>query len=224
MGAVREKQTEERAVSGFDRVAFAAHGDLSITQGDRESLTVAAEGDVLPEITTEVRDGTLWIEYKSESWWRRLTRTNVKIKYTLSVRELSGLSLSGAGKVTAPGIRTESLSLGVSGAGNINFGSLEAGELTLNLSGAGKCAVSGSATTQTITISGAGKYEASGLQSDTATVFVSGTGSVTVSVRDELTARISGAGKIGYYGTPTVTEKISGIGSIRNLGGERPES
>jgi hypothetical protein len=224
MGAVMEKQTEERAVSGFDRVAFAAHGSLSITQGDRESLTVTAEGDVLPEIKTEVRDGTLWLEYKSEHWWRTLTRRDVKIEYALTVRELSGLSLSGAGKVTAPGIRTDSLALNVSGAGKLDFGALETGELTLNLSGAGKCVVSGSTRTQTITISGAGKYKAADLDSGEATVLVSGTGSVKLSVRDALTVRISGAGKVGYYGTPKVTEKITGIGSVRNLGDERPQS
>lgn len=219
-----EKQTEERVVSGFDRVAFAAHGSLSITQGDRESLTVTAESDVLPQITTEVRDGTLWLKYKSKSWWENLTRPNVRIEYALTVRELSGLSLSGAGKVTAPGIRTESLSLNVSGAGKLDFDSLEVNEFTLNLSGAGKCKVSGTTGTQTITISGAGKYKAPEFKSGDATVVLSGTGSVTLSVRDALTARISGAGKIGYYGSPTVTEKITGIGSVRNLGDERPES
>ncbi len=224
MGAVSEKQTEERTVSGFDRVAFAAHGNLTITQGERESLTIAADGDVLPQITTEVRDGILWIDYKSKSWWQSLTRTNVRVEYSLTLRELSGLSLSGAGKVTAPWIRAESLTLNVSGAGKLDFDSLEVDELTVNLSGAGTCTVSGTTRTQTVTISGAGKYKASDLESGDATVLLSGTGSVKLSVRDALTARISGAGKIGYYGSPTVTEKITGVGSIRNLGEERPES
>ncbi len=213
-----ESVREERQVSGFDRVSFGAHGELAITQGERESLTVQAEADVLPRIRTEVRDGTLHIELKDRRWWRNLVREITPIRFELTVRELRGFDLSGAGTVKASAIRTDTFGLGVSGAGKITFESLEADSFKLGLSGAAKCVLAGNVRTQTIGISGVGKYDGADLASREADVSVSGAGSVRISVAERLGARISGTGKIEYFGSPSVDKRVSGIGKIVALG------
>ena len=40
-------RTETREVSGFDRVDLAGFGDLVLTQGEEESLTIEASPDIL---------------------------------------------------------------------------------------------------------------------------------------------------------------------------------
>ena len=55
--------TETRAVSGFDRVILGGIGELTLIQGEEESLEIEAEDNILPQITTEVRDGTLTISF-----------------------------------------------------------------------------------------------------------------------------------------------------------------
>jgi hypothetical protein len=218
MESVREAVREERQVSGFDRVSFGGHGELTIAQGERESLTVEAEADVLPRIRTEVRDGTLHIEFTDRKWWRNLVRHIAPIRFELTVRELRGFGLSGAGTVRAAPIRTDTFGLDVSGAGKISFESLEADTFKLNLSGAGKCVLAGNVNRQTIGISGAGKYDGADLESREADVSVSGAGSIRISVSDRLDARISGTGKIEYFGSPSVDKRVSGIGKIVALG------
>jgi hypothetical protein len=56
--------TENRDVSGFDKVDLQSIGNLTIVQGTEESLTIKADDNLLPYITTEVFNGTLEIGMK----------------------------------------------------------------------------------------------------------------------------------------------------------------
>ncbi len=49
--------TEARQVSGFSKVELQSSSDLTIRQGDSESLTIKVDDNLLPYITTEV-EGT----------------------------------------------------------------------------------------------------------------------------------------------------------------------
>ena len=51
--------TESRDVSGFDKVALAGFGDVTIEVGDEESLTVSTDDNIMPYVTTEVKNNTL---------------------------------------------------------------------------------------------------------------------------------------------------------------------
>ncbi|HZM25519.1 MAG TPA: DUF2807 domain-containing protein, partial [Anaerolineales bacterium] len=68
-----------------------------------------------------------------------------------------------------------------------------------------------------VRISGVGGFDAPKLESQVATVRISGAGSATVNVVDDLTARVSGAGSVKYYGSPTLHEDISGAGSVSRV-------
>src|SRR5690242_12646963 len=46
--------TEARPVSGFDRVSVSGAGQLKVTQGDAESLTIETDDNLLPYIRSEV--------------------------------------------------------------------------------------------------------------------------------------------------------------------------
>jgi len=51
--------TEDRSVSGFDKVDLQSIGNLTIIEGDSESLTIKADDNVMQYITTEVFNDTL---------------------------------------------------------------------------------------------------------------------------------------------------------------------
>jgi hypothetical protein len=206
--------TEEREVAGFDRVALSSLGSLTINQGDRESLTVEGPADLMPRITTEVKDGTLVLGLKKGAWLKGLRNKKATIRYCLTMRDVAGIVLSGAGKIDAPGVSTDSLEIVVSGAGKLALDSLSASSLSVVMSGVGECEVSGKACAQSVTISGAGSYKAGTLESDKAAVVVSGTGGVTVFVSDTLDVQVSGTGSVRYLGGPTVRQRITGIGSV----------
>jgi len=207
-------ETEERSVSGFDTVSLAGMGDLHIVQGDEESLSIEAEDNLLQYITTEVVGSELRIGIKDGA---NILPTK-SIKFTLGVKELNKVSVSGAGNVSADSLESDNLELSVSGAGNIDLKDLNVKDLVVHSSGTGNFTMAGKADTQNITISGAGNYRGGDLESNSAELTVSGAGNSTLWVKDSLQVKISGFGRVEYYGEPKVTQDISGGGSVKGLG------
>jgi hypothetical protein len=208
------KETEEREISNVNGVALSFVGDLHITQGDEEKLVITGDDNVLPLITTEVRDGLLTIGSKSTLGIPMVT----ELRYDLTVRDLNSLRLSGAGNAQMDGLETGDLAVAVSGAGNLVVRNLKADRVAANLSGVGNVELSGEADRQAVTLSGAGSYEGSDLETGSADVALSGLGSATVWATESLNATISGAGNIEYYGDPDVDSRISGLGNVSGKG------
>jgi len=216
-----DKVTEKRVVSGFDRVHIKDIGQLILTQGDQESLVVEAEADVLPKVTTEVRDGELVLEV-GRGWLEKLTAglselSGNRVTYYLTAREIRGLRISGKGDITAGEIDTDKLKVGISGMGNVTISSLQAKKLSVSISGRGEFASAGTVVHQKASISGSGEYVAIDLESQSAVVKISGQGNASLWAIEELEATISGFGKVEYRGSPSVSHTISGLGSVRQL-------
>ena len=57
---------EERDVSGFDQIVMAGAGQIIITQGDRESLSIETDDNLLEYISTEVTGDTLEIDFTKD--------------------------------------------------------------------------------------------------------------------------------------------------------------
>jgi hypothetical protein len=214
----RRVVTDTRRVRNFDRIDFSTIGELTITQGDHESLTIEAESNVMRRIRTEVRGGRLYIEMKSGFPWVWGVMPTKPIKYDLTVKELTTLDLSGVGSIYAGAIDTDLLELDMSGAGKVVLRSLTAETLVVEHSGAGKCELSGQVRRQELHLTGAGEYDAADLESERAEVEVSGLGKAMVWATEALDIKIPGAGSVGYYGDPSVTQDVSGLGRVERLG------
>lgn len=207
-------KSESRDVSGFDRVELAGAGTLTITQGAAEALTVRAEDNLLPHIGSTVSSGILTLAPLPGS---NLAPTR-PIEYDLTVRQLRGIKVSGAGDATAASLSADQLDLEVSGAGHVTTSRLTSTALTVHLSGSGIVTVSGQTSRQTVTVSGAGRYVARDLDSRQAAVDISGAGSSDVNVSDMLKASVSGAGHVTYSGSPALQQEVSGAGSVTKSG------
>lgn len=183
--------TEAREVSGFTRIRFTGVGVLNITQTGTESLTVSADDNLLPLIVTRVRDGVLELGMEGHATINPMSR----ITFTLTIKTLEAIDLSGAASIHASDIHADTL--------DIDF------------SGAGKMEITGSAQRQTVLVSGAGAYEAKDFITAVADVRITGAGYAHVYASETLDAKVSGVGKITYYGPARVYPKVSGIGSIK---------
>ena len=207
--------TEERDVSGFDSVALSGFGEVIITQGDEESLTVETDDNLMQYIETQVRGGTLELGFTDDDI---LLRPSKSIIFRLSVIDLTALDSSGAGKFEIDELDAERLEVTLSGAGDIRIDSLTATDLVVTVSGAGNIEVAGQVKTQQFNLNALGNYNASDLESQAATVRISGAGSASIWVHDTLDVVISGAGNVEYFGSPDVTQDISGVGSVKSRG------
>lgn len=184
-------KTETRNVSDFTKVQFSGIGTLNVTQTGTESLQVSADDNLLPLLTSTVNNGTLELGVKSGY----VITPNKSIVFTLTVKQLEGVTLSGAGEINAKDFTASALSV--------------------TLSGAGRMTISGSAQSQSAVVSGVGSYDAKDFKTNTTQVTISGTGSATVFASQTLNATVSGAGSVTYYGSPQVTKTVSGVGSIK---------
>ena len=64
----REK-TETRNVKKFDAIEVSAGIDLFLSMGNRESIKVVADDDIIDNVKTEVRGGTLHVYMKNNNSW-----------------------------------------------------------------------------------------------------------------------------------------------------------
>jgi hypothetical protein len=183
--------SESRDVQGFKEIELAGSGNVNLTQGDSESVTIEAEDNLMPLLTTEVRGQRLVLGI--------VPNTSIKptklITYTITAKDVSQLVVSGSGTIVQPRIQTDDLKVEISGSGNITL--------------------SGSVETQDIILSGSGVYDADEVESNAAFVTISGSGNALLNVQNTLDVTISGSGAVVYSGQPTITENITGLGVLK---------
>lgn len=182
--------TQSRQVSGFTSVELTGVGELSIDQTGTESLTVSAEDNLLPLLTSRVEGDTLILGKKPNT---RIVTTK-PITYTLTMKDITGLAVSGSGTINAPKLTTAALRIEISGSGVIT--------------------TAGNADDQSLEISGSGRYLADGLTSKTTTAEISGSGTANVVASNALDVKISGSGTLTYSGNPQVSQTVSGSGRL----------
>ena len=182
---------ETREVSGFSAVEIHGVGEVFITQGDGESLTIESDDHILPLIESEVTGGTLSLGPKRGSRIRDVKR----LVYRLTVTDLESITHDGEGVTIVTGLDVDSL--------------------TVTLRGAGDFTISGAARSQTINLQGASAYNSRDFATAQASVNLQGAGDITVQVSDALSINISGVGNVTYYGDPAITRRIAGVGVIK---------
>ena len=234
------QNTSAGLTGAFNRVSNRGVGNLHLVQGEAEDLRIEGSDELKARVRTQVKDGTLeiWFEQDWLDWFSFGITGGWKLDYYLTMRDINGIAMRGAGSLDCPKIETTDLELSQAGAGNIAIGSLSATELKVKHSGAGNLNIkslevedlsvdhsglgnidlAGRASRQDVSLSGAGNYSAANLESQDAAVKQSGLGNAHVWAVTTLEASLSGAGNIEYRGSPTLTQKASGLGSIRKVG------
>jgi hypothetical protein len=199
-------------VSGFTAVELDGTGDLNITQTGKESLSITADDNLLPYLTSDVQGGTLHLGVKPNT----SIQTSTPIRYQLTVKQLQGITLAGSGSVTTNALNANQLQVTLSGSGNMTLSGITTTSVTATLSGSGNLTTKGQTQTQQVMLSGSGTYQGDGLTSQTATVQVAGSGDAHVNANGTLTATVTGSGDITYTGHPSqVSSSVTGSGTIK---------
>ncbi len=209
--------TEDRPLSGFTRIDVRTVGSVVLSQGASESVTVSGPDNIVPLIKTSVSNHTLIIESDPNLSITNLNSINM-LTFTIVVRELNSLVVSGLADISMDGLTTSELAVTMSGAGNLTLDQLTADDLRIEVSGLGNIEAAGEVTTANINISGAGGVHAPDLKITTAEVSIPGLGGATLWVTDRLTGTISGSGNVSYYGEPQASTSATGLGSFKALG------
>jgi hypothetical protein len=221
-------------VSGITRVVLSCSGYLDIIYGDREELSIVVDDNLQQYYRVKVKGRSLTIGTQPHV----VVRPAKSPRFQLTVRELEEIQNSGSGEIETPvlrandfelivtgsgdlevhGLMVEDAFVRVTGSGDMRIGELRADEVEVNISGSGGIrVVDGEVDRQEVRITGSGDYAARRVASSVAVVHLTGSGSATVHVDDQLEATITGSGDVNYDGNPKVDRVRSGSGNVRKI-------
>ncbi|MFO1323222.1 MAG: head GIN domain-containing protein [Burkholderiales bacterium] len=205
------------SLPSFRRIEVSGSADVTLVQGETESVSFGAASRKQGAVRAEVRGDTLHIRAGDRAHWWTIVFGNEShpSQVVVTFKEIDSIEAAGTVKLSAGALKAGDLRISGAGGTSVRIDDLTARQLTVNGAGALKAELAGRADDQDVTISGAGTYRGARLVTQNAKVTVSGAGKVVVNAEKTLRATISGAGSVEYLGDPAVTERVSGAGSVR---------
>ena len=183
-----------RDVSDFTKLDIEGGYKINVKLGDKKSIKIVAQANIIPYILTDVSRGKLSIQNDD----------SVKLVYNdtpsimITVPSLTDISLNGASNITIGNISNESLAL--------------------TTQGHHQAILSGKTSKLVITSHGDNEVHAENLEAVNTTIEIHGSSTVFTKTTNDLDAKINGFGKIGYVGVPNnIKQKISGNGEIKRV-------
>ncbi len=208
---------ETRTVGTFSKISFRTPGKLYLRQGSPQKVELEGTASILSKIETRL-DGDRLIVGAEEKWFNWSWKDEDRINVYITVKDISGLSVSGSGDLIAETkIITNNIDLKVNGSGSLIAEIEASGDADADVSGSGDMEVKGKFKSVKGDVSGSGKIELNAVVIGETDFHVSGSGKILASGRAESTkASISGSGKVlaSNLEVDKCEVRISGSGDV----------
>jgi putative autotransporter adhesin-like protein len=179
---------QKREVASFNSISYDGAFEVDIVCQQPISLEIEGDDNILPLVGTDVSNNVLHIKNL------RGYSVSAPIKLKISVPNLEGIAVNGAGKIEVSGVKNEKFEIDVNGAPSIT--------------------VSGETKLVDIDTNGAGKIDTHRLRASKAIVESKGVSRVDVHAADQLDVTVSGPSHVTYQGDPAVNKTVNGPGSV----------
>jgi hypothetical protein len=183
------RTTQTRDVARFTRIDNRDSVDVRLHAGEPQRVRVRAGSEVIDDVRTEVRDGTLRLTFDHDGFG------DSDVVVEASVPELTGIAASGSGDIEADGIDAAVFEVRSDGSADIVLEGI-VGQLALALDGSGDA-------------------DLAGLAAREARVTVGGSGDAAVRAGERLEVDVEGSGDVRYHGDPALTQHVDGSGELR---------
>ena len=203
-------ETEQYAFVNFTRIEISRAFEFEIEQSDSYGINVTADDNVMDYVQV-IRDGeTLKIRLTGI-----ISLQQVTLRASVTMPELSGLTVSGASRGTVSGFSsTDNMDITVSGASMVTA-DITAGHIGFDVSGASIVQFEGSADDMVAVVSGASTFDLGDFTVNNANVNISGASTGTINLSGTLDANVSGASTLLYIGDPVMgTIDVSGASTL----------
>jgi hypothetical protein len=189
-----KRELQKRTVAPFTSISTEGAFSIEITCQKDLSLEVEGDDNVLEYVTADVSGNVLRLKNTKRY------STSEPVKFRISVPNLEGFSLNGAGRVDIKGMNNDKFEIDANGAPMIS--------------------VAGTTKVIDIGVNGAGKIDAMKLHAARGVVDTNGAAIIDIDVSDQLDATVSGPSTITYKGDPVVNKTIRGPGRIERRSSE----
>ena len=182
------RQKQKRDLASFNSISADGAYQIVIVCQQPVSLEIEGDDNILPLVSTDVSNNVLHIK----SFRRYSVSEPIKLK--ISVPNLEGIVVNGAGNIDVSGMKNEKFEIDANGAPSIR--------------------VSGETKLVDIDTNGAGKIDTHKLHASKAIVDSKGVSRIDVHAADQLDVTVAGPSNVTYEGNPVVNKTVSGPGSV----------
>jgi len=201
--------TEDRKIDDYSAIDLRLPGNVKVSAGDRFQLQVSADDNIIGEIDTFIRNGTLIISQNKNF-------INPTIDIHVSLPSAEKISVSGSGDILVGDVFTgEEMHFRVSGSGSITA-KVNAEKVHSRIAGSGSVNLAGEAYLQNIQIAGSGSLNGYDLNTLVSRVKVNGSGNSYISVDEHLEVKNNGSGNVYFRGNPQKNLVMRGSGKVFN--------
>ena len=206
-----DKEGNVRELPTFNSLLHNISGNIVWKQGNEQRIEIQAVPEVVEQITMEVKEGgLLYIGYRDPNY----QLNDNKLYIFITTPEIKAIRLSGSGNLQSKNRwKIDNLSLAISGSGNMDI-SLKSNKLMAQITGSGNINLKGKSDECEISVNGAGQLAGYKFKVENCKAKLSGSGSCTLYVKDQLSVAIVGSGSMTYKGNPNVSKFIEGSGSL----------
>src|SRR5215218_9368712 len=189
-----KRELQKREIGPFTSISTEGAFTVEVTCQKDRSLEVEGDDNVLEFVTAEVSGNVLRLKNTKNY------STNEPVKFRISVPNLEGFSLNGAGHIDIKGMNNERFEIDSNGAPTIF--------------------VSGTTKVIDIGVNGAGTINTTKLHASRGVVDANGAARIDLDVADQLDATVSGPSTITYKGDPVVNKTVRGPGKVERRSSE----
>ena len=229
---------ETRPISGVTGVDLATIGNVIIEIGEKESLRIEAEDNLMKYFETDMRGETLKISTNPSTVNLRPTKP---VYFFLTVKDLERVSISGSGDIQVPDLESSQFNVDIGGSGDINMGDLRADRLEINIGGSGDVSTGRVIVPSLrVKINGSGDITLMELKAEDLSLNVNGSGNLRINdgnvgeqdidingsgnfQAEDLASKVTninigGSGDITVWVVDTLDVRIMGSGNVRYYG------
>lgn len=181
--------SEVRDVLNFSKVSSEGVFDVTITQGNVQSVEVIADDNVIHNVKTKVVDDELRLYLDGNNY------RSIALQANITVRSINGIKNFGVGDISILDVNTTD-------------------DFHVYNSGTGTITIEGIAENLTVENEGSGKFKGFQFSVSSCNVNIIGSGDCEVNAANQLHADIQGNGNVYYKGSPTIDVNISGSGNV----------
>jgi hypothetical protein len=203
--------SDERQVSGIERISIGSSMNLIIEQSGSESIRIEAPEDIIPYISTEMVDGELQIELKPVRFMSIRS-----IDCYVSVKDLNSIRVSSSASVKCDNLKTENLLVEMASSSKGSL-TVDVENLDLKIASSANLTISGKAGLQNTEVNSSGKLNAYNLVSKDCKIEVNSSSSANINVSDNLDAIVRSSATVNYKGNPKVNSDIASSGSLKKV-------
>ena len=181
--------SEIRNVASFSKVSSEGVFEVTITQGDVQSVEITADDNIIGRVRTEVVNDELRLYLDKRNY------KGIRLKANIVAERINGIKNTGVGDVVISNVD-------------------EGGNFHVDNSGTGNISIQGVAESLTLRNEGDGMFRGFQFAVSDCDIDIIGSGDCQIHATSTLNVAIEGSGDVYYKGIPKVEVNITGSGKV----------